>query len=75
MKKYAQITSSDGQYYGFDATLNLWNPNVTFSGEYSTSQVWISSLGPPDKASTLVAGWQVRFKLAKNKLQIYVNSQ
>lgn len=48
MKKYAQITSSDGQYYGFDATLNLWNPNVTFSGEYSTSQVWISSLGPPD---------------------------
>ncbi|KAM4111028.1 hypothetical protein ACJW30_05G036800 [Castanea mollissima] len=56
--EYAQITSSDGQYYGFDATLNSWNPNVTFSGEYSTSQVWISSLGPPDKASTLVAGWQ-----------------
>ena len=66
MEKYAQVTSRVGHYYGLEAYLNVWHPNVTSTGEYSTSQVWVSSSGPLVNISTMEVGWTVSFKLAKN---------
>ena len=73
MKKYAQITSSVGHYYGLEAYLNVWHPNVTSTGEFSTSQVWISSSGPIVNSSTMEAGWMVSLSLQRiNYKYIYI---
>ncbi|XP_030968343.1 uncharacterized protein LOC115988858 isoform X1 [Quercus lobata] len=48
-----------GHYYGLEAYPNVWHPNVTSTGEFSTSQVWISSSGPIVNSSTMEAGWML----------------
>ncbi|KAM0020135.1 putative neprosin [Helianthus debilis subsp. tardiflorus] len=44
-----------GEFYATIATLNLWNPRIQESNEYSLAQIWIIG-GDLD---TIEAGWQV----------------
>ncbi|XP_076894650.1 protein neprosin-like [Bidens hawaiensis] len=52
--EYAYAYAS-GEFYGTKATLNLWNPKVQESNEFSLAQIWIIG-GSTD---TIEAGWQV----------------
>ncbi|KAJ3692521.1 hypothetical protein LUZ60_012871 [Juncus effusus] len=47
------------QYYGAQASLNVWSPRVTDPSEFSLSQIWIISGSFGNDLNTIEAGWQV----------------
>ncbi|KAL7204610.1 hypothetical protein ACSBR2_017648 [Camellia fascicularis] len=46
-------------YYGTKATMNVWEPIVQQSNEFSLSQLWIMAGSYPSDLNTVEAGWQV----------------
>ncbi|KAI7724585.1 hypothetical protein M8C21_015446, partial [Ambrosia artemisiifolia] len=57
--EYAIATTNDGQFYGSKSALNLWNPHVQESNEFSLTQTWIASGTYDTGLNTIEAGWQV----------------
>lgn len=56
---YAQVSVTDGNYFGASAWLNVWKP-ATFNSEFSLAQIWVWS-GQGDEVNAVEAGWQVSF--------------
>jgi hypothetical protein len=62
--QYAHANQTGLVNYGMHSTLNLWDPRVGSSGEFSLSQIWVVAGGPPDglpstTLQTLEVGAQV----------------
>uniref|UniRef100_A0A0E0FZJ5 Neprosin PEP catalytic domain-containing protein n=1 Tax=Oryza nivara TaxID=4536 RepID=A0A0E0FZJ5_ORYNI len=52
--------TGDANYYGTKATINLWQPTIATSGDFSLAQLWISAGSYQNKdLNTIEAGWQV----------------
>ncbi|KAJ1691485.1 hypothetical protein LUZ63_015640 [Rhynchospora breviuscula] len=47
------------QYYGAQASINVWSPQVTDPSEFSLSQMWVISGSFGNDLNTIEAGWQV----------------
>ncbi|KAI0511381.1 hypothetical protein KFK09_012011 [Dendrobium nobile] len=47
------------EYYGAKATMNVWNPQIQQSNEFSLSQLWILGGSFGDDLNSIEAGWQV----------------
>ncbi|KAI7724589.1 hypothetical protein M8C21_015450 [Ambrosia artemisiifolia] len=52
---------TNGQLYGTKATLNVWNPKVQKSNEYSSAQIWIVGGSFDSDLNTIEAGWHINF--------------
>uniref|UniRef100_A0A0E0CDK4 Neprosin PEP catalytic domain-containing protein n=1 Tax=Oryza meridionalis TaxID=40149 RepID=A0A0E0CDK4_9ORYZ len=51
--------TGDANYYGTKATINLWQPTIATSGDFSLAQLWISAGSYQNKdLNTIEAGWQ-----------------
>nr|GMC82447.1 neprosin 1 [Ipomoea batatas] len=48
-----------GQYYGAKATINVWEPKIQQSNEFSLSQLWILGGDFNSDLNSIEAGWQV----------------
>nr|XP_043610864.1 uncharacterized protein LOC122582524 [Erigeron canadensis] len=53
------IAYTEGQFYGAKATMNVWNPKVEQSNEFSLSQIWILGGSFASDLNSIEAGWQV----------------
>ncbi|KAK1419942.1 hypothetical protein QVD17_29392 [Tagetes erecta] len=53
------VASTSGEYYGSKSALNLWNPRVQESNEFSLTQTWIIGGTYDSGLNTIEAGWQV----------------
>ncbi|KAL3815172.1 hypothetical protein ACJIZ3_016440 [Penstemon smallii] len=47
------------QYYGAKATINVWDPKIQHSNEFSLSQLWILGGSFASDLNSIEAGWQV----------------
>ncbi|XP_020586999.1 uncharacterized protein LOC110029171 [Phalaenopsis equestris] len=47
------------EYYGAKATMNVWNPQIQQSNEFSLSQLWILGGSFGEDLNSIEAGWQV----------------
>ncbi|KAL0379961.1 UNVERIFIED_CONTAM: hypothetical protein Sangu_0060400 [Sesamum angustifolium] len=47
------------QYYGAKATINVWDPKIQQSNEFSLSQLWILGGSFASDLNSIEAGWQV----------------
>ncbi|PKA57427.1 hypothetical protein AXF42_Ash013615 [Apostasia shenzhenica] len=47
------------KFYGAKATMNVWNPNIHHSNEFSLSQLWILAGSFGEDLNSIEAGWQV----------------
>ncbi|XP_024989791.1 uncharacterized protein LOC112524265 [Cynara cardunculus var. scolymus] len=66
-----------GEYYGINATLNVWAPYVANQLEFSLSQVWVITDVSNHGMNTIEAGWQIYPKIYGNstpRLFIYWTS-
>ncbi|KAH9301825.1 hypothetical protein KI387_013408, partial [Taxus chinensis] len=54
------ITYVEGEkYYGAKATINVWEPKIQLSNEFSLSQIWILAGSFDGDLNSIEAGWQV----------------
>ncbi|KAK4762852.1 hypothetical protein SAY86_008620 [Trapa natans] len=54
------ITYVEGdKYYGAKATINVWEPKIQQSNEFSLSQLWILGGSFGEDLNSIEAGWQV----------------
>ncbi|XXG48515.1 hypothetical protein AAC387_Pa02g2943 [Persea americana] len=54
------ITYVEGdRYYGAKATINVWQPKIQQSNEFSLSQIWILGGSFGEDLNSIEAGWQV----------------
>ncbi|KAG0470838.1 hypothetical protein HPP92_017538 [Vanilla planifolia] len=59
-------------YYGAKATMNVWNPLIQQSNEFSLSQVWILGGSFGEDLNSIEAGWQVSQDLyGDNKTRLF----
>lgn len=49
-----------GKFYGAKATINVWEPKVQSSNEFSLSQLWILGGSFGQDLNSIEAGWQVK---------------
>ncbi|GMY28822.1 hypothetical protein FCV25MIE_24064 [Fagus crenata] len=54
----AYLITTEGNYIGARGNINLWNPEVEYSDEYTTGQIWLTS-GLVDNFESIEAGWMV----------------
>ncbi|KVH90877.1 uncharacterized protein LOC112521663 [Cynara cardunculus var. scolymus] len=47
------------RYYGAKATMNVWEPKIQLSNEFSLSQIWILGGSFGQDLNSIEAGWQV----------------
>ncbi|KAJ0724853.1 putative neprosin [Helianthus annuus] len=57
--EYAVASTKNGQFYGSKSALNLWNPKVQESNEFSLAQTWVVGGTYETGLNTIEAGWQV----------------
>uniref|UniRef100_A0A7N0VGT3 Neprosin PEP catalytic domain-containing protein n=1 Tax=Kalanchoe fedtschenkoi TaxID=63787 RepID=A0A7N0VGT3_KALFE len=57
--EHAVLFVNQEQYYGAQASLNVWTPSVTDEAEFSLSQIWVISGSFGNDLNTIEAGWQV----------------
>ena len=73
------ITYVEGdKYYGARATINVWEPKIQLSNEFSLSQLWILAGSFDGDLNSIEAGWQVCMEsvvkhLPKRKSQPHFN--
>ncbi|KAJ0724860.1 putative neprosin [Helianthus annuus] len=75
--EYAVASTKTGQFYGSKSALNLWNPKVQESNEFSLTQTWVVGGTYDTGLNTIEAGWQVYQRLygdTKTRLFIYWTS-
>ncbi|KAK9068801.1 hypothetical protein SSX86_012917 [Deinandra increscens subsp. villosa] len=53
------IAYSQGEFYGAKATMNVWNPKIHQSNEFSLSQIWLLGGSFASDLNSIEAGWQV----------------
>ncbi|XP_028773390.1 uncharacterized protein LOC114730474 [Neltuma alba] len=56
--EYASVFIKGDKYYGGKGAMNVWNPNVEQSQEYSLSATWVGSGSDPENIEVIEAGWQ-----------------
>ncbi|CAN6460632.1 unnamed protein product [Victoria cruziana] len=58
--QHAIAYTGSGEFYGAKATINVWDPSINGSNEFSLSQMWVLS-GSFDGSdlNSIEAGWQV----------------
>ncbi|KAK8678728.1 hypothetical protein V6N13_144215 [Hibiscus sabdariffa] len=54
--EFAQVSATEGNYFGASARFNLWKP-ATFNGEFSLAQIWLVA-GDGQETNSLKAGWR-----------------
>jgi len=47
------------KYYGAKATINVWEPKIQQTNEFSLSQLWILGGSFGQDLNSIEAGWQV----------------
>lgn len=47
------------KYYGAKATINVWDPKIQLSNEFSLSQLWVLAGSFDGDLNSIEAGWQV----------------
>ncbi|MFS7992626.1 putative neprosin [Helianthus anomalus] len=65
---YAIASTNNGEFYGSKSALNLCNPQVQESNEFSLTQTWVVGGTYDTGLNPIEAGWQVSsnsFKLVK----------
>ncbi|EFJ24376.1 hypothetical protein SELMODRAFT_415011 [Selaginella moellendorffii] len=53
------IAYTTGQFYGAQASLNVWRPDIDVPNEFSLSQIWLLGGSFADDLNSIEAGWQV----------------
>lgn len=57
------ITYVEGDsFYGAKATINVWEPKIQQSNEFSLSQLWLLGGSFGEDLNSIEAGWQVMSK-------------
>ncbi|OAY77558.1 hypothetical protein ACMD2_09852, partial [Ananas comosus] len=72
--EYAVVYASDSnpQYYGARAIINLWDPYVQVSPEFSLSQLWvIAGSFQGSDLNTIEVGWQLEMEYIDHKSDGY----
>ncbi|KAF5777054.1 putative neprosin [Helianthus annuus] len=75
--EYAIASTNNGEFYGSKSALNLWNPQVQESNEFSLTQTWVVGGTYDTGLNTIEAGWQVYQRLygdTNTRLFIYWTS-
>ncbi|XP_028792242.1 uncharacterized protein LOC114748055 [Neltuma alba] len=54
----ASVFIKGNKYYGGKGAMNVWNPNVEQSQEYSLSATWVGSDADRENIEVIEAGWQ-----------------
>lgn len=57
--QHAIVYVEGDKYYGAKATMNVWNPKIQQSNEFSLSQIWVLSGNFGQDLNSIEAGWQV----------------
>lgn len=57
------------KFYGAKATMNVWEPKIQQTNEFSLSQIWILGGSFGEDLNSIEAGWQVH---SKPSLYIYI---
>uniref|UniRef100_A0A0D3GFB2 Neprosin PEP catalytic domain-containing protein n=1 Tax=Oryza barthii TaxID=65489 RepID=A0A0D3GFB2_9ORYZ len=58
-KRPLPYATGDANYYGTKVTINVWQPTIATSGDFSLSQLWISAGSYDNKdLNTIEIGWQ-----------------
>ncbi|KAJ4843545.1 hypothetical protein Tsubulata_007961 [Turnera subulata] len=57
--QHAIVYVEGDKYYGAKATLNVWEPEIQQSNEFSLSQIWILGGTFGQDLNSIEAGWQV----------------
>ncbi|KAJ0797374.1 putative neprosin [Helianthus annuus] len=53
------IAYVEGEFYGAKATMNVWDPQIQQSNEFSLSQIWLLGGSFASDLNSIEAGWQV----------------
>ncbi|XP_058774332.1 protein neprosin-like [Vicia villosa] len=56
---HAVAIVSQDEYFGAQATFNVWSPYVEVQSEFSLSQMWVSSGTDGEDLNSIEAGWHV----------------
>ncbi|XP_031501584.1 uncharacterized protein LOC116265178 isoform X1 [Nymphaea colorata] len=57
--EHAIAYTGTGEYYGAKATINVWDPSIQVTNEFSLSQMWVLSGSFDSDLNSIEAGWQV----------------
>ncbi|CAN6476985.1 unnamed protein product [Victoria cruziana] len=57
--EHAIAYTGTGEYYGAKATINVWDPSIQMTNEFSLSQMWVLSGSFDSDLNSIEAGWQV----------------
>ncbi|KAK3439351.1 hypothetical protein EUGRSUZ_C04197 [Eucalyptus grandis] len=57
--EYSKVYVAGDQYYGAQATINLWQPVVADPNEFSLAQFWVMAGDAGIDLNTIEVGWQV----------------
>ena len=49
----------EDKYFGAKATMNVWEPKIQQSNEFSLSQIWVLGGSFDGDLNSIEAGWQV----------------
>ncbi|KAK4253613.1 hypothetical protein QN277_010263 [Acacia crassicarpa] len=55
--EYAIAYTKGDRYYGAQAHMNAWKPNVQQRDEFSISQLWVINIDDSNNLNTIEAGW------------------
>ncbi|KAL7593616.1 uncharacterized protein LOC111890582 [Lactuca sativa] len=53
------IAYVEGEFYGAKATMNVWDPQIQQSNEFSLSQIWLLGGSFASDLNSIEVGWQV----------------
>lgn len=53
------IAYVEGEFYGAKATMNVWEPKIQQTNEFSLSQIWLLGGSFASDLNSIEAGWQV----------------
>ncbi|KAM0054813.1 putative neprosin [Helianthus debilis subsp. tardiflorus] len=53
------IAFVEGEFYGAKASMNVWNPQIQQTNEFSLSQIWLLGGSFASDLNSIEAGWQV----------------
>jgi hypothetical protein len=61
MEQYAVASTHEDRYHGTKVTINLWQPMIARTRDFSLTQLWINGGSySSNDLNTIEVGWQVR---------------
>lgn len=57
------------KFYGAKATINVWEPKIQQSNEFSLSQIWILGGSFGQDLNSIEAGWQVPLQSSEKRVK------